>query len=243
LPDKSAINFAFNAGYTLNATTNTEVYAFGTLMSRKGASPQFARVPYWVTGFEQIYPDQAFFLPEMAPSIEDNTLALGIKTTYLDWDIDLSTTLGRNRIRYNIINSFNQSLGANSPKDFYNGAHSFANIVNNLDVIRTFTPEKIDALTLSIGAEQRTEYFSTEAGEFASYGDGSPDVLDRIGSESFSGFKPENAARNTRNNLGLYTELNADFTAKLLIGSALRFERSEERRVGKECRSRGEPYH
>ncbi len=224
LPDKSAINFAFNAGYTLNAATNTEVYAFGTLMSRKGASPQFARVPYWVTGFEQIYPDQAFFLPEMAPSIEDNTLALGIKTTYLDWDIDLSTTLGRNRIRYNIINSFNQSLGANSPKYFYNGAHSFANIVNNLDVIRTFTPEKIDALTLSIGAEQRTEYFSTEAGEFASYGDGSPDVLDRIGSESFSGFKPENAARNTRNNLGLYTELNADFTAKLLIGSALRFE-------------------
>ncbi len=224
LPDKSGINLAFNSGYTINSTTNTEVYAFGTLMSRRGSSPQFARTPYWVTGFEQIYPDQDFFLPEMAPEIEDNTLAIGIKTTHFDWDIDLSTTIGRNKISYHIINSFNQSLGADSPKDFYNGAHSFSNIVNNLDIIRTFKPESISSLTVSFGAEQRTEYFRTQAGEFASYGDGTPDELDRIGSESFSGFRPENASRNTRNNLGLYTELNADFTPRLLIGGALRFE-------------------
>jgi len=224
LPDQSGVNFAFNSGYTINSATNTEVYAFGSLMARKGASPQFARTPYWVTGFEEIYPDQDFFLPEMAPAIEDNTLAIGMKTTYLDWNIDLSSTIGRNKISYYIINSFNQSLGADSPKDFYNGAHSFSNIVNNIDLIRTFKPEKIEALTLSFGAEQRTEYFRTKAGEFASYGDGSPDVLDRIGSESFSGFKPENASKNTRNNLGLYTELNADFTTRLLIGGALRFE-------------------
>jgi len=224
LPDKSAINFSFNAGYTLDKSTNTEVYGFGTLMSRRGASPQFARVPYWVEGFEAIYPDKDFFLPEMAPRIEDNTLGFGMKTTFQDWDIDLSTTAGRNKIGYYVINSFNQSLGADSPKDFYNGAHSFSHLVNNLDAIRIFKPAKIETLTLAFGVEQRTENFKTKAGEFASYGDGSPDVIDRIGSESFSGFKPENAASNNRNNLGIYSEINADFTERLLIGGALRFE-------------------
>lgn len=224
LPDKSALNFAFNAGYTLDKATNTEVYTFGTLMSRRGASPQFARVPYWVTGFEAIYPDKDYFLPEMSPKIEDNTLAIGIKTTFLDWHIDLSSTSGRNKIGYHITNSFNQSLGAESPKNFYNGAHSFTHLVNNLDAVRTFKPAHLAALTIALGIEQRTENFKTKAGEFASYGDGSPDILDRIGSESFSGFKPENVASNNRHNLGLYTEVNADFTKKLLIGGALRFE-------------------
>jgi len=224
LPDKQAVNFTFNAGYTLDKATNTELYAFGTLMDRKGASPQFARNPYWVAGFEAIYPDKDYFLPEMAPQIADNTLSLGIKTTFREWDIDLSTTGGRNKIDYYTINSFNQSLGAESPKNFYNGTHRFLHLVNNLDAVRTFKPTALEGLTVAVGIEQRTENFKTKAGEFASYADGSPDVLDRIGSESFSGFKPENAASNNRNNLGLYTEVNADFTKKLLIGGALRFE-------------------
>lgn len=224
LPDKSGLNFSFNSGYSLDKYTNTELYAFGTIMSRRGSSPQFARTPYWVTGFESVYPNKDYFLPEMSPRIIDNTLGVGIKTTYLDWDIDLSSTLGRNRIGYYITNSFNQSLGAESPKDFYNGAHIFAHIVNNIDAVRTFKPLNLEALTLAIGGEQRTENFKTKAGEFASYGDGSPDVLDRIGSESFSGFKPESVSSNNRNNLGFYTEINADFTKRLLVGGAIRLE-------------------
>jgi len=224
LPDKSGFNFSFNAGYTLNAVNKTELYAFGTLMKRTGSSPQFARVPYWVTGFEAIYPNKDFFLPEMSPKIEDNTLAIGLRTTFKGWDIDISTTGGRNKIDYYITNSFNQSLGVNSPRDFYNGAHVFSHVVNNIDAVQTFKPSHLKALTLAFGAEQRTENFKTKAGEFASYGDGSPDIVDRIGSESFSGFKPENISSNNRSNLGVYTELNADFTKKLLIGGALRFE-------------------
>jgi len=41
LPDKSGLNFSFNAGYTLNAASNTELYAFGTLMKRSGSSRFF----------------------------------------------------------------------------------------------------------------------------------------------------------------------------------------------------------
>ena len=74
----------------------------------------------------------------MAPQIKDNTLSIGIKTVFNNWKFDLSSTSGKNRIDYYIKNSFNQSFGASSPSDFYNGAHEFSHVVNNLDVVRSF---------------------------------------------------------------------------------------------------------
>ncbi|TLP80113.1 TonB-dependent receptor [Maribacter sp. ACAM166] len=224
LPDMTITNFSYNMGYTLDEASQTEIYSFGTLANRSGSAPQFARVPYWVTGFEQIYPGQDFFLAEMSPQIKDNTLALGIKTVYNEWNFDLSSTMGKNRIDYYITNSFNQSFGASSPSDFYNGAHQFSHVVNNLDVVRTFEGANESAVTVAFGAEHRTERFVTEEGEFASYGDGTPDVADRTGSESFGGFKPENASNDYRNNLGIYTDINYDISKSFLIGGALRFE-------------------
>jgi iron complex outermembrane receptor protein len=224
VPDQTITNFSYNMGYTLDEETQTEIYSFGALANRSGSAPQFARVPYWVAGFEQIYPGQDFFLAEMSPQIKDNTFALGLKTVHNDWSFDLSTTMGKNRIDYYITNSFNQSFGASSPSDFYNGAHQFSHIVNNLDIVRTFENTGIDALTVAFGAEHRTERFVTEEGEFASYGDGTPDIADRTGSESFGGFKPENASNDYRNNLGIYTDITADITKSFLIGGALRFE-------------------
>ncbi len=224
-PDITITNFAYNTGYTLDEETNTEIYSFGTLANRTGSSPQFARVPYWVPGFEQIYPGTDFFLAEMAPRINDYTLALGLRTTFNKWDFDLSSTMGQNRIDYYIENSFNQSFGASSPSDFYNGAHQFSHVVNNLDIVRSFEDTGINSLTIGFGAEHRTERFVTEAGEFASYGDGSPDNPDdRTGSESFGGFSPENASNDYRSNLGLYTDVTADITEDFLLGGALRFE-------------------
>lgn len=225
LPDMTITNIAYNMGFTLDEESGTEVYSFGTLASRSGSAPQFARVPYWVAGFEQIYPGQDFFLAEMAPQIGDHTFSLGMKTTFNEWNFDLSSTLGKNRIDYYINNSFNQSFGGSSPSDFYNGAHQFSHVVNNLDIVRTFEDIGINAFTVAFGAEHRTERFVTEEGEFASYGDGTPDdPTDRTGSESFGGFKPENASNDYRSNIGLYTDLTADISESFLIGGALRYE-------------------
>tara|TARA_R110002049_G_scaffold58113_5_gene158425 strand:- start:6057 stop:9080 length:3024 start_codon:yes stop_codon:yes gene_type:complete len=225
LPDMTITNFSYNMGYTLDEESQTEVYSFGTLANRSGSAPQFARVPYWVPGFEQIYPGQDFFLAEMSPQIKDNTLAIGLKTTYNGWDFDLSSTMGKNRIDYYITNSFNQSFGASSPSDFYNGAHQFSHVVNNLDVVKVFETGEDKSVAVAFGAEQRTERFVTEQGEFASYGDGSPNIDgDRTGSESFGGFKPENESNDYRSNLGLYTDITADLSKSFLIGGALRYE-------------------
>lgn len=224
-PDMTITNFSYNTGYTLDEETNTEIYSFGTLANRSGAAPQFARVPYWVPGFEKIYPGKEFFLAEMSPRINDHTLALGLRTTFNSWDFDLSSTMGKNRIDYYIKNSFNQSFGASSPSDFYNGAHQFSHVVNNLDIVRSFEDTGLNSFTLAFGAEHRTERFVTEEGEFASYGDGTPDdPSDRTGSESFGGFRPENASNDYRSNLGLYTDITADITEDFLLGGALRYE-------------------
>ncbi|MGK0252776.1 MAG: iron complex outermembrane receptor protein [Mariniflexile sp.] len=227
LPDMTITNFAYNLGYTLDEASQTEVYSFGTLTNRAGSAPQFARVPYWVPGFEEIYPGQEFFLAEMAPQIKDNTLSIGIKTVFNNWNFDLSSTSGKNRIDYYIKNSFNQSFGASSPSDFYNGAHEFSHVVNNLDVVRSFETGDDSSLTFAFGAEQRTERFVTEAGEFASYGDGeNPNAQGgRTGSESFGGFKPENASNDYRSNLGIYTDVVADISKSFLVGGALRYEK------------------
>jgi len=225
LPDISALNASFNIGYTINKETDTKAYAFGTMMNRSGRSPQFARGPYWVTGFESIYPNQDFFLPEMAPKIGDHMMVAGLTHNLAKWELDLSSTFGHSRIDYFIENSFNQSLGAESPKDFYNGAHRFSHLVNNLDVNRTFKPAGIKQISLAFGMEQRLELFNGFAGEFASYGDGTPEVLDRIGSESFSGLSPADAVQGKRNNIGFYTEVDSDLSENVQLGAAARFER------------------
>ena len=226
LPDMTITNFAYNLGFTLDEETETEIYSFGTLTDREGSAPQFARVPYWVPGFEAIYPDQDFFLAKMAPQIRDHTFSLGIRTTHNEWNFDLSSTLGKNRIDYYINDSFNQSFAGASPSNFYNGAHQFSHVVNNLDVNRTFYDTGLEALSVAFGVEHRTERFVTEEGEFASYGDGeSPNAQGgRTGSESFGGFSPENASDDYRSNIGFYTDITADFTENFLVSGALRYE-------------------
>ncbi|NJC26059.1 TonB-dependent receptor [Neolewinella antarctica] len=227
LPDMTINSFAFNSGFTLDEATETEVYLFGNLASRDGSAPQFARVPYWVPGFDAIYPDNTdFFLAEMSPQILDHSVTLGLRTVRNGWNFDLSSTMGKNRIDYYITNSFNQSFAGSSPSDFYNGAHQFSHMVNNFDISRIYERPSGASYTLAVGAEQRTERFETEAGEFASYGDGeNPNAAGgRTGSESFGGFTPDNESINFRNNIGVYTELTADFTPQFLLGGALRFE-------------------
>lgn len=216
IPDMTITNFSYNMGYTLDEETQTEVYSFGALANRTGSAAQFARVPYWVPGFEQIYPGADFFRAEMSPQIKDNTFSLGIKTVYNGWNFDLSTTTGKNRIDYYITNSFNQSYGASSPSDFYNGAHQFSHVVNNLDLFKVYEGADDKAISVAFGVEHRTERFVTEAGELASY-EGS-------GSESFGGFSPENVADDYRSNIGMYTDISIDLSKAFLIGGALRYE-------------------
>jgi len=225
LPDATITNFALNSGYTLDKETDTELYFFASMANRNGSAPQFARVPYWVPGFEAIYPDNnGFFLAEMAPQIGDYSGTAGLRTVRGGWNFDVSTTIGQNRIDYFINNSFNQSYGGSSPSDFYSGAHQFGHVVNNIDVSKTFETDTEASYTAAFGIEQRTERFETVAGEFASYGDATPDVDDRSGVESFPGFKPENAGVNFRNNIGAYGELTADLNKDFLLGGALRYE-------------------
>ena len=216
LPEMTISNFTYNAGFTLDEEKEAELYTFGSYMNRKGSAPQFARTPYWIPNFTDIYPGEDFFIAEMAPVINDYTFALGYRMKHNEWNFDLSTTFGGNLLNYYINNSFNAAYGPSSPSNFYNGAHKFSHVVNNFDVARTFRPSGLYALSLAFGGEHRSENFITEAGELASY--------DQGGSQSFSGIRPESETDAFRSNAGVYGEVTADFTESFLLGGALRYE-------------------
>lgn len=216
LPEMTISNFTYNAGFTLDEEKDAELYTFGSYMNRKGSAPQFARTPYWIPNFTDIYPGEDFFIAEMAPVINDYTFALGYRMKHNEWNFDLSTTFGGNLLNYYINNSFNAGYGPSSPSNFYNGAHKFQHVVNNIDVARTFRPENFYAISLAFGGEHRSENFITEAGELASY--------DQGGSQSFSGIRPESEIDAYRSNAGVYGEMTVDFTKSFLVGGAIRYE-------------------
>jgi iron complex outermembrane receptor protein len=216
LPEMTISNFTYNTGYTLDESKKAEIYSFGSYMNRKGSAPQFARTPYWIPNFTDIYPGEDFFLAEMAPDISDYTFALGYRMKHNDWNFDFSSTFGGNMLNYYINNSFNAAYGPSSPSNFFNGSHQFRHTVNNIDISRTFRPENLYALTLAFGGEHRNENFIAKQGELASY--------DQGGSQSFSGIRPESETDANRSNAGVYSEVTVDFTESFLIGGAIRYE-------------------
>jgi iron complex outermembrane receptor protein len=72
-------------------------------------------------------------------------------------------------------------------------------------------------LTVALGAEARYESYEIGAGEPNSYFGG--------GAQGFSGFRPENAGKNSRNNQSLYLNLEGDITKELSGSLAVRHER------------------
>lgn len=128
----------------------------------------------------------------------------------------MSSTQGGNFLHYYIKGSYNNDLGSASPSDFYNGAHFFKHVVNNIDVSRGFEVGNLESFTLAMGGEFRMENYVSKKGDNASYYMG--------GSQSFFGITPESEFNETRSNTGFYTELESDITKSFLVGVAGRLE-------------------
>ncbi|BAV94230.1 TonB-dependent receptor plug domain-containing protein [Ichthyobacterium seriolicida] len=221
-------SFVFNGGYVLDKPSETKLYSFGTYTARSGSSPQYTRTVYWNSAiskaFENTYKGKFFFNPMMEPKISDKTLTLGLSSTYKEWNIDLSSTYGANRIDYNITNSYNVGLGVDnnndalkkmSPTDFYIGAHEFNHIVNNALLSRVYDDlMDIHSISLLIGMEQRFEQYLSEKGD--------PESYLASGAESFKGISLD--YNKHRSNFGIFAESTIDITDNLLIGAAGRYE-------------------
>lgn len=213
-PELKKMDVFINAGVPFKSG-NGEFYGFGGLTYRKGKSFALYRTPYWVPDPHNLLhaPGTEYqgFQPTFETDIRDNNLTLGSKWNMYGFDIDLSGTFGRNAVDYEVNNTLNPDLGANSPTSFDVGAYTFSTALANLDVSRSF-----DQISIAFGAEIRRENFTATAGEPASYIGG--------GAQSFPGLQPSNEVDADRDNFGVYADLEWEPTDRVLIGGAIRYE-------------------
>lgn len=202
----------FNTSIPLN--DQIEFYASGGISHRNGTGYGFRRLPSETENVVfSIFPFG--FQPELNSVVTDLSSSVGFKFKFGEWKLDLSNTIGENKFVYDVSNTNNVSLGANSPTDFKAGNHSFLQNTVNADVSRLYK-DVFNGLNVAFGGEYRFEKYKIVAGEEASYIDG--------GSQSFPGFSPLNAVNENRNSVGVYADVEADITDKLLIGVAGRYE-------------------
>ncbi|WP_022834525.1 TonB-dependent receptor [Salisaeta longa] len=212
-----------------DTATPTEIYAFGGYSYRDALGQGFYRRAMGNRNWPSIYP--LGFLPEFDIKINDYSGSVGLRGLLGDWNYDLNAQTGYNGFEYNIANSLNVTLGPNSNKTrFYAGTVSLRQSSTQLDVRNTYEVGLAGPLNVAAGAIFRIDEYQIEAGERASWVDGPVKTNQNggraaPGAQVFPGFRPSQAVDESRSNVGVYLDLEADLTDRLLANVAGRFER------------------
>ena len=232
--NSAARNYGAFANFGYNISKNVEIYAAAGIANRKGKSAGFYRLPSQATQSNlTIFPNG--FLPYINTTIDDYSFMAGLKTKYLNWNVELSNAWGMNSLRYDISNTINASIPTQANLDngleFYAGTQRFSQNTTNLDIAQRFELSgALTSLNVAAGMEYRNDNFVLEAGEEKSWSRGFPDgqnvtsATAAAGSQVFPGLKPSNALNKSRNNISEYVDLEGEFGPKLLVGVAARHE-------------------
>jgi iron complex outermembrane recepter protein len=249
-PKAEAARLFVNAGVDL--TDDMSFYSFGNYSWTAGTTaffyrnpvtnPLFASVPLTQTPggprftFRTLFPGG--FSPDFSATIRDASLVGGLKGSLVgDLDYDLSSSYGRNNVRYRISNTVNPSLGPNSPTEFRAGELEQRELNFNLDLTYPLELGLAKPLNLAGGLEYRRETWEVTPGQLESYQVGpfasvldpdTPNPTDRVGlpagSSGFPGLGPLQAGTFSRNNWAAYAALEGDLTDWLSGGIAGRYE-------------------
>ena len=197
-------------------------YAFGGISDRTSESGAFYRRALQSNTLTEIYPDG--FLPILAPDVNDYSAYAGYEWAAGEWTLDFSGGYGFSKFQYNVENSLNASLGPDlTPTSFEAGTleNSEANLT--FDAQRFIPFANNSELSLAMGISYRENSYEVIAGDEASYINGG--YQDRpSGSQGFTGFTPESAVDESRDNLGVYVEAENQLTTDLMWGAAIRHE-------------------
>ncbi|TAN05413.1 MAG: TonB-dependent receptor [Rhodanobacteraceae bacterium] len=216
LPKEIAKQTAINAQYNLGE--NATLYAFSLFNHRdveaggffRSLSQYDAANPAAVA----VYPDG--YLPIENSAIRDDTTVLGIKGDLGGWHYDISGDTGGSHWKLHTTDTFNYSLGAQSPTEFYIGTLTIRQNEFNADFSRDFDMGWYHPLTVAWGLAYRHEKFAIKQGDPASYYG--------AGAQVFPGYQPSDAGAHSRSNSAEYIDLETDFTQKLSAGFAARHE-------------------
>jgi len=202
-----------NAGFRFN--DQLSAYATAIASNRDITSFAFYRSKNHNAATSLLYPNG--FVPEINQFSQDRSLIAGLKGAYdsgFAWDI--SYNYGVSKLLFHTRNTMNYSLGAASPRSFYDGALEYTHNILNADFTQSLDWGLAYPATLSFGAEYREEKWNQGPGELNSYNGG--------GAQGFGGFTPINAGQHDRDNIAVYAGLEADFTDNFSAGIAARYE-------------------
>lgn len=219
-------NFAIPAG------VKGEFYSFGGYSNKKGNATGVYRYPagYASGGNAQKFASQALalypngFLPQILTDITDFSAAVGFRTKFNQWNVDISNTYGSNKFDFGVANSVNytQFAVSSTPQTSFDpGGLKFSQNTINADISRKFNV--LAGLNVAAGLEYRSESFGIKAGEEASYKnfDVTPSLVGP-GAQVFPGFTVTEDHK--RNSKAIYIDLEQDLTNSFLITGALRYE-------------------
>ena len=211
-PFKKDLQFLLSAGYNY----------------RDGKAAGFYRYPKQTSQvIIELYPNG--FLPEINSIIRDKYLTAGFEGKIAgNWNWDLSQAMGGNSFRFDVTNSNNASqyaLKDAAPTEFYAGKLLFSQYTTNLNISRDFGAKMgLKSFNFAAGAEFRSDRYSIEVGEEASYLNYDPSSGKVGGAQVFPGFQPANAVDERRNVFGGYVDVETDINDKLLLNGAGRYE-------------------
>ena len=204
-----------NAEYPLNDKWN--LYSFGGASVKQGEGFGFRRLPSETSNVVlSIFPNG--FQPVLNSKIYDFSYAVGTKYQNNNWTLDLSNTFGSNVFNYDVSNTNNASMGAQSPTEFNAGSHGFLQNTFNIDASK-----KINNFNIAFGGEWRFEQYQIKSGEEASYKNYGLVSGAAGGAQSFIGFSNDNALKKSRNSEALYADVSYDLE-KFNVDAAARFE-------------------
>jgi iron complex outermembrane receptor protein len=165
------------------------------------------------------------YTPRFVGNITDSSFTMGRSGEFASGPLagtafDISGSVGRNEASFGLNNTFNPSMGPDSPRDFETGSYIQLAKTFNVDMSKEY-----DSMSVAYGAEWRETTFSVISGEEASWVAGPYATQGfNVGSHGFAGFSPDSAGAFSRRNYAVYGDVSNQVSDDLLVQGAIRYE-------------------
>ena len=218
--------FFVNAGYPIN--DKWSLYSFGGYSYKKALGYGLFRnaIASNANANPARYPNG--YVPEFPAEDKDYSGVVGLTRTVLNgWNMDFSTGFGKNAVDRFARNTTNASLGSASPDNFFVGNSSFSQFTTEANLSKNYVGLwNMKSLNLAIGSQFRIDQYQQNRGDTNSYKVGplATSAGKTPGTQGIAATSPMDEADESRSNIGVYADVEADVTDRFLVASAVRFE-------------------
>ena len=165
------------------------------------------------------------YTPRFVGNITDSSFTMGrsgelAAGPLAGTSFDISGSVGRNEATFGLNNTFNPSMGPDSPRNFETGSYIQLAKTFNVDMSKEY-----GSTSVAYGYEWRETTFSVISGEESSWVAGPYATQGfNVGSHGFAGFSPDSAGAFSRRNYAVYGDVSNQVSDDLLVQGAIRYE-------------------